>query len=473
MTIRRRLVISVTALFTVGLIVTGGASVFILNSQLVGEIDTLLIESSTFIAYRNMDFPRPERPPGVPVPAISGMAVVVVDSSGTTLFSAPSGRADEPDPLPDVSQLSATPSGSDPQVSEIGSVEQGGPTYRAVATSIQGGEFMVVLAVPLDNVEATIQRTRVILGAVGALTVVALGGLVLWVIRTGLRPIDDMIDAAGHIGEGDLSHRIPTAAPETEVGQLAVALNSMLAQIEAASDAKTESEAKMRQFLSDTSHELRTPLTSIRGYAELRRHGATSPEQIDRALDRIESEAVRMGGLVDDLLLLARLDQQPSMATEPVDITAVVDKAVRDAKAAHPERPIALNVGAAPILVVGDEFRLRQAVDNVLANACHHTAPATPVTVTVSADDTIATVAISDGGPGMTEEEAARAFERFYQADRNRSGAGSGLGLPIVEAIVASHGGTVALDTAPEQGTTVTIHIPVGAEPVPPTTRST
>ncbi len=469
MTIRHKLVIWVAALFTVVLLAAGAASVLILRAQLVGEIDAVLVERSSFIADvadQDVGFPRPDGPPGVPFPAASDMAAVITDSSGSVVFSVPSGRSDEPDPLPNVTQLDPTTTdGSAAQIEEIGSVEAGGPTYRALATLVQDGALTVVLAVPLDNARATIQNTTVTLAFAGAIAVVALGGLVWWAIRAGLRPIDDMIDAAGHIGAGDLSHRVPTAEPDTEVGHLAIALNSMLSQIESAVDAKTESEAHMRQFLSDTSHELRTPLTSIRGYAELHRHGATSPEEIDRAFNRIESEATRMGTLVDDLLLLARLDQHPSLAAIPIDITRLVNNAVDDAAAAEPGRPITLEIDEGDTVVTGDENRLRQAIDNVLANARHHTPPGTPIRVTITQSHDTATIEVADTGPGMTEEAAAKAFERFYQANPNRSGAGSGLGLPIVQAIIEAHSGEVVLATAPGAGTTVTVRVPIGAPP--------
>jgi two-component system OmpR family sensor kinase len=236
------------------------------------------------------------------------------------------------------------------------------------------------------------------------------------------------------------------------------------------------SETRMRRFVADASHELRTPLTSIRGFAELYRQGAVgSPEETARLMQRIESEGARMGVLVEDLLQLARLDQQRPLSITPVDLAEVADDAVHDARAVQPDRPIDLHLDEAlsevPV-VLGDEARLRQVVGNLVTNALIHTPPATPVTVTVSDepaagtadgdDGGVVVLRVADQGPGMAPEDAARVFERFYRADpsRVRTAGGTGLGLAIVSALVAAHGGTVHLDTAPGRGAAFTVRLP-------------
>ena len=241
----------------------------------------------------------------------------------------------------------------------------------------------------------------------------------------------------------------------------------MLDRIEEAVDAKTASEARTRRFAADASHELRTPLTSIRGYAELYRQGARSPEEVARAMGRIEHEAVRMGDLVGDLLLLARLDQGRPLERDDVDLTALVLDAVAAAKAVEPDRRVRVDVGEEPVTVSGDPHRLRQVVDNLLANVRDHTPPATAVSVRlgVTPSRSRATLVVADDGPGMAEEDAAHAFDRFWQAEgdssTSRGQRGTGLGLSIVAEIVAAHGGDIRLDTAPGAGASFTILLPI------------
>jgi two-component system OmpR family sensor kinase len=286
---------------------------------------------------------------------------------------------------------------------------------------------------------------------------------VVWfTVRRGLRPIDDMITTAEHIAAGDLTERTPVPAPNTEVGHLGTALNTMLDHIEHAMAARTASEARLRRFAADASHELRTPLTSIRGYAELYRQGATDPDDVARGMERIEREATRMSELVDDLLLLARLDQGHELRVDQVDLRAILDEAVDAARVIDPSRTIAVGRPVAPVEVDGDGDRLRQVVDNLLANVREHTGPATKVTITLTADDDATTLVFADDGPGMTEEEAERAFERFWQGEQTAEHPrhGTGLGLAIVHDLVTSHGGTVTLDTAPGVGASFTVRLP-------------
>jgi two-component system OmpR family sensor kinase len=277
------------------------------------------------------------------------------------------------------------------------------------------------------------------------------------------------------IAAGDLSRRVPDHPRRTEIGQVSAAVNVMLSQIEtsvreregSAAAART-SEERMRRFVTDASHELRTPLTSIRGFAELYRQGAAAPENVPSLIRRIEDEATRMGLLVEDLLLLARLDQQRPLERVPVDLVTVATDAVHAARAADPERLIEVGVlgDDDPPGVIGDEGRLRQIADNLVGNACTHTPPGTPVRVGVGAETSNgrswAVLEVADSGPGLSAEESARVFERFYRTDtsRARRTGGTGLGLSIVAALVAAHGGDVSVRSSPGQGATFRVRLP-------------
>jgi len=278
------------------------------------------------------------------------------------------------------------------------------------------------------------------------------------------------------IAAGDLSQRVPEGDERTEVGRLTIALNGMLSRIERAFRAQEASEAqargsenRMRRFVADASHELRTPLTSIRGFAELYRQGAVgSPQVTRRLMERIEAEGARMGVLVEDLLLLARLDQQRPLSITPVDLAEIAGDAVHDARAVQPSRPIALHLDEAldevPV-VLGDEGRLRQVLGNLVTNALTHTPEDVRVTLTVAqdpADPEFLLLRVADQGPGMDPADAGHAFERFFRVDtsRTRAAGGTGLGLAIVASLVAAHGGTVELTTAPGQGATFTVRLP-------------
>ncbi len=298
----------------------------------------------------------------------------------------------------------------------------------------------------------------------GAVAILATLGLVTWwVIHLGVRPVKRMTSAATEIASGDLSARVPEADPRTEAGELGAALNQMLGQIERAFAERARGETRLRQFVSDASHELRTPVATIRGYAELYRSGGlASPGSLDDAMRRTEQESVRMASLVDDLLQLARLDENRPLERAPVDIAAIVEDAVRDARAVDPGRPVQAHT-TAPVAITGDEGRLRQVVANVVGNAIVHTPPGTAIEVRAFREPPDAVIEVVDHGPGMTEEVTARAFERFYRADpsRSRHRGGSGLGLSIVDAVVRAHGGSTSLESTPGEGTTVRIRLPL------------
>jgi two-component system OmpR family sensor kinase len=277
-----------------------------------------------------------------------------------------------------------------------------------------------------------------------------------------------MTKTAGAIAAGDLSERVPAEPQGTEAAELGDALNRMLTTIEGAFAERAASEARLRRFVADASHELRTPVTTIRGYAELYRHGGLSrPDDLDQAMRRTEQESVRMASLVDDLLLLARLDEGRPLDRETVDLGVLGIDAAADARAVAPDRTVTADV-AEGVTVEGDEDRLRQVVGNLVGNALVHTPAGTPVSVTVRDGDGRAVVEVRDDGPGMPPDVAERAFERFSRADasRSRHAGGSGLGLAIVRAIIEAHQGEVTLESTPGSGTTVRVvlpRVPIGA----------
>lgn len=355
------------------------------------------------------------------------------------------------------------------------------PVWNASRTGVLGS---VVVGLPLGGVQETIDRMTVLL-VVSGLAVVLAGGLVgRAAVRRSLRPLREIEDTAAAIAEGDLSRRVPTAPPTTEVGRLGAALNGMLAQIEQAFAARTASEGRMRRFVADASHELRTPLAAIRGYGELYRMGAlTTPEQVDDTMRRVEDSATRMGGLVEDLLHLARLDEGRPLRADAVDLTVLAADAVSDLRALDPGRPVRLEPltddGTGPCRVVGDESRLRQVVANLVGNVVQHTPSGTPVelavgTVPDAAGTPRGVIEVRDHGPGIAPEHAARVFERFYRVDasRGRESGGAGLGMAIVAAIVGAHRGHVELLPTAGGGTTVRVELPLagaadGAGPEP------
>ncbi len=333
----------------------------------------------------------------------------------------------------------------------------------------QGQFASNVYAINLEDLQATTRRLLVLESVIGAVVLLLLGAAGYVVIRRSLRPLVAVESTAEALASGDLTQRAPEGDPRTEVGSLSQSFNAMAARIEqsfagqATSEAAARaSEERMRRFVGDASHELRTPLTSIRGFAELYRQGALSSRaEVDRAMSRVESEASRMGLLVEDLLLLARLDQQRPLERTPVDLLELARDAVLDARAVDPERSVELEVDGSTPVVVGDGPRLRQVLGNLVGNALTHSP--SPVRVRVSSGGGVAVVEVVDEGPGIPEEDRARVFERFYRADasRTRASGGSGLGLSIVAALVAAHAGTVTVEETPGGGATFRVQLPV------------
>ena len=355
----------------------------------------------------------------------------------------------------------------------VRSVKSGEADWRVIGAVDRGGNPLI-LGLSLEDVRSTTRRLILLEAGVGLGVLVLIAAAGYWVVRRSLRPLVEVERTAEAIAAGDLSRRVPDSDPRTEVGSLSRSFNAMLARIEGAFaereaselQART-SEERMRRFVGDASHELRTPLTSIRGFAELYRQGALPAQaDVDRAMLRVEDEAARMGLLVEDLLMLARLDQQRPLERAPVDLLELAGDAVQDAQAIDPARPVALEAvaaGPAPI-VQGDAQRLRQVFANLVGNALEHTPSPTPVTVRVSSSPRTASVEVIDHGAGIPEPDRQKVFERFFRTDasRTRASGGSGLGLSIVAALVAAHGGQVRVDDTPGGGATFVVTLPLG-----------
>ena len=374
--------------------------------------------------------------------------------------------------------------------------------YQSVSStgSTQQVTGTLVVGTDLGNIDATVRRIAYFDMIVGGVIVLVLALVGVTAVRANLRPLDEIEETAEAIADGHLDRRVPERDPRTEIGRLGRSLNSMLSQIETAFHAREESEAaahrseeRMRRFIADAGHELRTPLTAIRGFAEYYRQrggmetrwdraeapatgGGLTPSDLDRLMQRVEKEAARMGLLVEDLLLLARLDQQRPLARQPVDLLSLAGDAVHDARLLAPARTVDLSVqpGAA-FLVIGDEPRLRQVIGNLMSNALTHTPDGTPIEVSIGSgtldprlpgSPPAVTLDVTDHGPGMTPEQAHRVFERFYRTDqaRTRATGGSGLGLAIVNALVSAHGGVASVRTAPGKGATFRIALPLAPE---------
>ncbi len=344
----------------------------------------------------------------------------------------------------------------------VPSTVQGDPEFRVRASTLTDGGQLIV-ALPLNGVSGTLHRLFNIELAVtgGALLAALLLGW--WLVHVGLRPLRRIEDTAEAIAEGELDRRVPGDTARTELGRLARVLNTMLTRIQDAFAQRDATEARLRRFVADASHELRTPVAAVGAYAELFERGASErPADLARVMAGIRTETTRMGHLVDDLLLLARLDQGRPLQREPVELVGVAAQAVDAARAVGPEWPVQLEARR-PVEVEGDSGRLRQVLDNLLANVRAHTPPGTSVVVRIDEDRDDAVIEVADDGPGLADGDAARVFERFYRVDasRSRQSGGAGLGLSIVQAIVAAHGGGVSLTSAPGHGATFTVTIPM------------
>jgi two-component system OmpR family sensor kinase len=457
MSLRFRLTAITVLLVALGLLGAGIATRHYLDSFLIERLDQQFKSAQTpalFALANDQPDAGSQRSLANALPPGSFVAVVTPDGGIVRSLYVGTGNHDTPRFLADA------PAGiSTEHDYRIQSVDASAAAPPGV---VDAGSARLVIAIPLDDVHSTVQRLTMIELLVGAIALVAAGVLALILVRVGLRPLDRIEHTAGAIAAGDLSQRIENSDPRTEVGRLGGALNEMLAQIERAFAERERSENRLRRFVADASHELRTPLTSVRGYAELFRRGASDrPEDLRVVMRRIEDDAARMGVLVEDMLLLARLDQGRPLEREPVDLGAVAADLADEARMLHPDRPVELRVEGETI-VTGDELRLRQAVGNLLNNARAHTPDGTAVTVAVTGNDEVVTVEVTDNGPGIRAEDLPRVFERFYRADpsRSRASGGSGLGLSIVASIAEAHGGEAAVTSEAGQGATFTLSIP-------------
>ena len=340
--------------------------------------------------------------------------------------------------------------------------ENGKPDIRALALVLPTGMGSVIVANSLEEVDKTLSQLRFLFFILGLIAILVTALVSRWIVAIGLKPLEKVEETAEAIAAGNFSARLPAAKPDTEVGRLTTALNTMLGRIEQSFAVKVESENKLRRFVADASHELRTPLTAIRGFAELHRQGAVVGEEKTKELiNRIEGESIRMSSLVEDLLLLARLDQSRQLDSEPVDLNTLITEVVASAKAAGPNHPIKLILPQEEIFVLGDSRRIHQVVANLLANARTHTPAGTNITVRAIQESTQTIIEVSDDGPGLAKADQERIFERFYRADPARvrsSGEGSGLGLSIVDAVMQAHGGYVSVRSELGKGATFTLH---------------
>ena len=459
LSLRVRLTALVVVLLGAGLIVSSLLATAALRGYLLDRVDEQLTAGArpfgTFPGQLPLPAPGEAETPRPP----TRFYLAVIDATGSRVLFDPTDVQQAAPMLPDAAALESATT----QPFTVEAVDGNGQ-WRMVVTPLAGQEGWAVGAYPLNDVTATVGRLVLLQGVVGIL-VVAIAGLVGYVlVRRSLQPLDEMAGTAHAIADGDLSLRVPASPTTTEVGQLAESFNAMVTRIEQSFDSQRASEAearaseeRMRRFIADAGHELRTPLTSIRGYAELIEQGAAADRDV--AVARIQDEADRMGGLVDDLQLLARLDEQRPLRLEDVDLDEICAAAVAAARVSSPTRHITVWPGDSPATVRGEGDRLRQVMDNLLSNAIRYSPDATAIDVVIDRpeeEDPARAVRVSvvDRGPGLSPLDAAHVFDRLYRTDeaRSRVDGGAGLGLAIVRSIVEAHGGAVFVRSRPGEG---------------------
>jgi len=465
LSLRGRLLIGVMSLVVIGLLVANVAMYLSLRTFLMGRVDDQLTNGVDEAANAlGATGPFSQRTPYFPVGTVVELIAAdgsVADGKVVAPFgtNGPTARPNLPRTLPNY--------GTDKPAPPYTVAGTEGVQFRM--TDWPEGRFhgqFIVLAIPLTEVQSTLTQLLAQEAVISAAVIAGTLILALLIVQLGLRPLRRMGAVAGEIAVGDYSRRVEPATPKTEIGRLGMALNAMLTQIEAAFAERTASEGRLRRFIADASHELRTPLTSIRGYSEMLRRGASeSAADADLARRRIEEESVRMSTLVDDMLLIARLDQGRPLASEAVDLQVIARDAAADARAVAPQREITLN---APdrVVVSGDDTRLRQVVGNLVRNALVHTPGRTAIEIAVTTQNGTAQLSVADHGPGLRAEDRERIFEPFYRADpsRSRDSGGAGLGLSIVNAVVLAHGGRVQVKETNGGGATFEVQLPLASD---------
>jgi two-component system OmpR family sensor kinase len=482
-TLRKRLVVAVVTLLALAAVVIGFASVVSVRSVLLGRVDAQLTAATTRSSGAAEErpgyggtFPQESQPPVpefVGVPGQSAGTLGAIIAGGAVRYAGYLDDAGNLRPLTtgQVATLLSVSLGGTPE-----SIDLGGNlgSYRVVA--VEAGSGAMIVGLPLADLEFTLGQLIAVISGIALGVLLLAGGASYLIVRLALRPLDRVAKTASDVselpldrGEVALAVRVPDddADPNTEVGRVGASINRMLGHIAAALSARQSSENKVRTFVSDASHELRTPLASIRGYAELtRRSGEELPEDATYALGRIESEAVRMTAIVEDLLLLARLDEGRELARDPVELGALVSAAVNDARAASPDHDWQLELPSRDVIVAGDSQRLFQTVANLLGNARVHTPAGTRVVAAVVADHSEARISVTDNGPGIDPAVGRSVFERFVRGDvsRQRASGGTGLGLAIVAGVVEAHGGRVSVESVPGN-TRFTVTLPLALPP--------
>jgi two-component system OmpR family sensor kinase len=488
MSLQKRLAAVMALLLVIGLAVADVVTYASVRSFLYGRADSTLAQDEA-LAFNYMTYASMKKAP-VTVTSLSrrvstDVYVTVLNRSDQVILRRPSGPPRYPDPAPiltkniPVQQVpdiyrrhhgvrSGRYAGTfdpDPNAVVLGATGDSDGQYRTIAVTVPQG--VLITSLSLNPTNDTLNSLRNVEIIASLLVLLAMGGLSLLVVRRGLRPLRQMAGTADAIASGDLTRRVPEGNASTEVGRLGSALNEMLGQIEGAFDEKSASEERLRQFVADASHELRTPLTSIRGYAELlRRDGFVDEAGRRKALKRIEEEATRMGGLVEDLLLLAELDRGRPLRAEPVDLQRICADAVGDSNAMPHDHVVEL-VRGVPVVVTGDAERLAQVAHNLVRNALAHTPAGTTVRISTGVLGRMGFIEVADNGPGIPQAEARRVFDRFYQGDKSRSGAGTGLGLAIVRAIAEALGGSADVVPTTGPGATLRVTIPLSTTAAP------
>jgi two-component system OmpR family sensor kinase len=463
--LRVRVMVAAAMLVTVTSVVMGALGTTVLRGYLFDRADTQLLTFASVVS-RVTGRPPPKLVRGGPAQLPSLFLVEGISAGGQVQVLRGSVRGVSPPKL-SAARLHG------PATRPFTTVAAGDPghSWRVLVRPLANGRH-VVIAYSLDALNSTVTRLEIADAAAGAVAIVLLAAIGLPLVRVSLAPLAWIEDAAGAIAAGDLSRRIDRAAADTEVGRLATVLNTMLGRIEAAYRAREEGEARardsedrMRRFVADASHELRTPLTSVRGLAEfsLQQGETASRAELTRLTARIQQEATRMGLLVEDLLLLAQLDEDRPLDRQPVDLSSIAAEAVQVARSLPRGHTLTLLASPDPVIVSADSGRLRQIIDNLISNAFQHTPAGTTVTITVDVIPGHGQLLVTDNGPGMTTEQASRVFERFYRTDhaRSRARGGTGLGLSIAAALVDAHRGTITVDTRPGHGAAFRVRLPL------------